>query len=44
MPGSEAEAAGLLDGYVAAQRESAAEAARSAGTGAFSGAPLAHGA
>jgi hypothetical protein len=45
MPGSEAEAAALLDEYVAAQRESAADAARSAdgtGTGAFTGAQLAH--
>jgi integrase len=38
MPGSEAEAAALLDGYVTAQREAAAEAARGAGTGAQTGA------
>ena len=44
MPGSEAEAAALLDGYVTAQREAASEAARQAdgsGTGAFTGASLA---
>jgi integrase len=33
MPGSEEEAAGLLDGYLAAQRERAEEAARGAGDG-----------
>jgi hypothetical protein len=41
MPGSEAEVAALLDGYVAAQRETAAAAARGAGgrlTGARTGA------
>jgi hypothetical protein len=32
MPGSEEEAAGLLDAYLAAQRDRAKEAARSAGT------------
>ena len=49
MPGSEGEAAGLLDSYLAAQREEAEEAARSAGgvheaclTGAPTGAQLAH--
>ena len=31
MPGSEEEAAGLLDGYLGAQRTSADEAARGAG-------------
>jgi hypothetical protein len=31
MPGSEAEASGLLDAYLSAQRERAEEAARSAG-------------
>ena len=41
MPGSEAEAAALLDSYVTAQRESATDAARRAGTGAISGASLA---
>jgi integrase len=43
MPGSEAEAAGLLDAYLTAQRREAAELARSAGdslTGALSGARL----
>jgi integrase len=46
MPGSEAEAAGLLDAYLTAQRERDEEAARGAGgepTGASTGAPLAHG-
>jgi len=41
MPGSEAEAAGLLDAYLSAQRERAEEAARAAGamlTGAPTGA------
>jgi hypothetical protein len=41
MTGSEAEAAGLLDAYLSAQRERAEEAARSAGavlTGAPTGA------
>ena len=33
MPGSEEEAAGLLDEYLAAQRERAEERARGAGTG-----------
>jgi len=45
MPGSEEEAAGLLDAYLAAQRERAEEAARGAGaelTGAPTGAHLAH--
>jgi hypothetical protein len=45
MPGSEAEAAALLDEYVAGQREAAADAARRADlaeTGAFTGAQLAH--
>jgi hypothetical protein len=45
MPGSEAEAAGLLDTYLDAQRERAAEAARAAGgalAGARAGARLAH--
>jgi TctA family transporter len=42
MPGSEAEAATLLDSYVAAQRSEAAAAARRAGTGAITGASLAH--
>jgi hypothetical protein len=45
MPGSEAEAAGLLDTYLAAQRDRQEEAARAAGgspTGAPTGAPLAH--
>jgi integrase len=42
MPGSEAEAATLLDSYVTAQREAAAAAARGAGTGAIPGASLAH--
>jgi integrase len=43
MPGSEGEAAGLLDTYLTAQRERAEGAARAAGgelTGAQSGAPL----
>jgi integrase len=50
MPGSEDEAAGLLDAYLVAQRRRAEEAARAAGaggdrsaTGAFTGAPVAHG-
>jgi integrase len=38
MPGSEAEAAGLLDAYLSAQRERAEEAARTAG-GLLTGAP-----
>jgi hypothetical protein len=41
MPGSEAEAAGLLDAYLSAQRERTEEAARAAGavlTGAPTGA------
>ena len=38
----EAEAATLLDSYVAAQRGEAAAAARRAGTGAITGASLAH--
>jgi integrase len=45
MPGSEDEAAGLLDAYLAAQRERAEDAARAAGaaaTGALTGAPVAH--
>jgi hypothetical protein len=45
MPGSEAEAATLLDQYVTAQREAAGDRARGAGsrlTGAQSGAQLAH--
>jgi integrase len=46
MPGSsEDEAAGLLDAYLAAQRERAEDAARAAGavaTGARAGAPVAH--
>jgi hypothetical protein len=45
MPGSEDEAAKLLNTYLAAQRERAEDAARSAGeglTGAQSGARLAH--
>jgi hypothetical protein len=45
MPGSEDEAAGLLDAYLAIQRERAEDAARSAGaatTGALTGAPVAH--
>ena len=48
MPGSEEEAAGLLDDYLDAQRERAEEAARAAGaewpmsTGALTGAPVAH--
>ena len=45
MPGNEEEAAGLLDTYLTAQRERAAERARAAGaglTGAQSGAHLAH--
>jgi hypothetical protein len=33
MPGSEGEAAGLLDTYLSAQRERAEEAARGAGQG-----------
>ena len=33
MPGSEAEAAGLLDGYLDAQRERTEKAARAAGDG-----------
>ncbi len=43
MPGSEEEAAGLLDGYLTAQRERAEEVARGAGgelTGAQTGAQL----
>jgi integrase len=46
MPGTEAEAVALLDGYVTAQREAAADAARAADgavTGAQTGARLAHG-
>jgi integrase len=50
MPGSEDEAANLLDAYLDAQQERAEEAARAAGgeladvlTGAPTGAPLAHG-
>jgi integrase len=45
MPGSEEEAAGLLDAYLAAQRERAEDSARGAGaelTGASAGARLAH--
>jgi hypothetical protein len=45
MPGSEAEAAGLLDAYLNAQRERDEEAARAAGgmlTGAPTGARVAH--
>ncbi len=45
MPCSEDEAAGLLDAYLAAQRERAEEVARAAGavaTGALTGAPVAH--
>jgi integrase len=45
MPGSEEEAAGMLDAYLTAQRERAEERARGAGgglTGAPTGAPLAH--
>jgi integrase len=45
MPGSEAEAAGLLDAYLTAQRERAEDAARAAGgelTGAPTGAALAN--
>jgi integrase len=45
MPGSEDEAAVLLDAYLAAQRERAEDAARAAGaaaTGALPGAPVAH--
>jgi len=42
MPGSEAEAATLLDTYVTAQRETADAAARGASTGAITGASLAH--
>jgi hypothetical protein len=45
MPGSEEEAAALLDTYLSAQRERAEEKARAAGgelTGAPTGAPLAH--
>ncbi len=44
MPGSEAEAAGLLDAYLTAQQKGQEEAARAAGgalTGAPTGAPLA---
>lgn len=47
MPGSEAEAAGLLDAYLDVERKRNEEAARTAGvvlTGAPTGAPLAHGA
>jgi integrase len=47
MPGSEDEAAGLLDDYLTVQREQAEDAARAAGgvaTGAPAGAPVAHGA
>jgi hypothetical protein len=43
MPGSEEEAAGLLDSYLDAQRERAEDAARAAGavaTGARTGAPV----
>jgi hypothetical protein len=46
MPGSEGEAAGLLDAYLTAQRERAEDAARTAGaelSGAQTGASLAHG-
>ena len=46
MPGSEDEAAGLLDTYLAAQLDGADDAARSAGeclTGARTGAQVAHG-
>lgn len=45
MPGSEDEAAELLDAYLTAQRERAEDAARAAGaaaTGAPTGAPVAH--
>jgi integrase len=45
MPGSEEEAAGLLDAYLDAQRERGEERARSAGgvlTGTQTGTPLAH--
>jgi hypothetical protein len=49
LPGSEEEAAGLLDSYLAAEREQAEEAARSAGgvqnecgAGAITGAEAAH--
>ena len=45
MPGSEEEAAGLLDTYLSGQLDRATEAARGAGdvlTGAPTGAPLAH--
>ena len=45
MSGSEDEAAVLLDAYLAAQRERAEDAARTAGaaaTGALPGAPVAH--
>ena len=41
MPGSEDEAAGLLDAYLTTQRERAEEAARAAGAG-LTEAPLAH--
>lgn len=44
MPGSEAEAAGLLDTYLTAQRERAEDQARAVGgelTGAQTGAPIA---
>jgi hypothetical protein len=40
LSGSEAEAAGLLDGSLSSQRERAEDQARAAGTGAFSGASL----
>ena len=46
MPGSEAEAAGLLDAYMTAQRERQEEATRAAGgelTGEPTGEPLANG-
>jgi integrase len=45
MPGSEAEAAGLLDGYLEAERKRAEEAARAAGgslTGELTGEQLAN--
>lgn len=41
LPGSEAEAAGLLDGYLSSQRKQAEDQARTAGTGAFTGASIA---
>jgi hypothetical protein len=46
MPGSEEEAAGLLDSYLEGQRESAEEVARSAGaslTGELTGEQVANG-